>query len=132
MRFTISTSPGARLLFASLGIGRDDAHLDVSDSTIRARLGWSGSVTIDRADIVSVERVPRIPWWLGIGVHGNLFGLLKVWAFNGSMTQGAVRLHLRRSAKGRVLGVPIRAITIYLSLDEPDGFIAATQPSSAM
>jgi hypothetical protein len=132
MRFTISSSPGARLLFASLGIGRDDAHLDVDDSIIRARLGWSGAVTIDRADVTSVERVGSIPWWLGIGIHGNLFGLLKVWAFNGSMTQGAVRLHLRRSARGRVLGVPIRATTIYLSLDDPDEFIAAVQPSPSL
>jgi hypothetical protein len=132
MRFTISSSPGARAIFAVLGIGGDDAHVEVDDATIRVRLGWAGSVTMEKSDIASLQRLDRIPWWLGIGIHSNLFGLLKVWGFTGSLTKGAVRVQLRNAAKGRVLGAPVRATTIYLSLDEPDAFVAASQAGHTM
>ncbi|HWV23225.1 MAG TPA: hypothetical protein VNZ58_03470 [Thermomicrobiales bacterium] len=125
MRFAISYNAASRVVLPLFGVGPGKGFVDVSDDAITAKLGWSGSVTIPRDTILTVERT-RIPAWLGWGVHGNMFGLIKVWAFNGS-SSGGVKLTLRKSARGRVLGVPIRATTVYFSLEDPDGFVSTVR-----
>lgn len=125
MRFAISYNAASRVVLSLFGVGPGKGFVDVSEDAITAKLGWSGSVTIPRDTILTVEQ-SSIPAWMGWGVHSNLFGLLKTWAFNGSMS-GGVKLTLNASAKGRVLGVPIRATTVYFSLEDPEGFVAAVR-----
>lgn len=123
MRFAISYNALSRVLLTLLGIGPGKAYVEVSDDSVTAKLGWSGSVSMSRGAIASVEGVDRIPWWLGFGMHGSLRG---TWALNGAGT-GAVKITMSRPASGRVIWVPIRATTIYLSLEDPTGFIAAVR-----
>jgi len=126
MRYAISYNAPSKMILGVLGVGPGKAWVDVEDDEIRARIGWGGSVSISRASIVSVERVDRIPWWLGYGMHGGVKG---VWALNGS-NSGAVKLTLREPAKGKVTGFPIRPTTVYFSLEDPEGFIAAVAPAT--
>jgi len=43
---------------------------------------------------------------------------------NGSL-QGVVASEIEPSARGRVIGVPLRLRTVFVSLADPDGFLAA-------
>jgi hypothetical protein len=124
MRFEISYNPASRLLLTLLGAGPGRSSVEVHQDTVDARLGWVGGVQIPRPAITSVERVDRIPWWLGWGLHSGFRG---VWALNGSST-GAVLLTFGDGATGKVLGMPIRPRKVYLSLEDPHGFIATVQP----
>jgi len=127
MRYTISYNAPSKIILGLLGAGPGRSGVEVDGDVIRAKVGWAGTVTIPRASVISVERVDRIPWWLGYGVHGGIGG---TWALNGS-NRGAVKLTLREPAEGRVTGFPVRPRTIYFSLDDPEGFIAAVAPAAA-
>lgn len=61
MRFAISYNALSRVFLTILGIGPGKAYVDVSEETVKARLGWSGSATMPRQAIARVERVDRIP-----------------------------------------------------------------------
>lgn len=126
MNYAISYNTPGRILLGLVGAGPRRSQVELDGDMIHARLGWSGSVTIPRASIVSVERVNRIPWWLGYGMHGGLRG---TWALNGS-SSGAVKLTLNEPVSGKVLGLPVRARTVYFSLEDPEGFIASVAPTA--
>lgn len=127
MRYEISYNVPSRLLMSPLGVGPGKSWVDVDDTSVRAKMGWSGTVTIPRANIASVERVASVPWWLGYGLHGGFRG---TWALNGS-NRGAVKLTLNEPASGKVMGIPIHARTVYFSLEEPDEFVSSLRPKSA-
>jgi hypothetical protein len=46
----------------------------------------------------------------------------------GAPGAGVVKLTLREPASGKVAFFPMRPRTLYFSLEDPDGFIAAVQP----
>lgn len=124
MRFNLTYNAASRIVLTLLGAGPGKGHVDVSGDTVHAKLGWSGSITMPRADIASVEEIDRIPWWFGVGMHGDFRGS---WAINGAST-GAVKITMRRPSSGRVLFVPVRATTVYVSLEEPERFVATLSP----
>ena len=126
MRYAISYTAPSKALLGLLGAGPGRSAVEVDTDAIQATLGWAGRVTIPRASIASVERVERIPWWLGYGMHGGFGG---VWALNGS-NRGAVKLTLREPATGKVTGIPIHPRTVYFSLEDPEGFIASVAPAT--
>lgn len=127
MRYAISYNAVSRVILSLLGVGPGKSWVDVDDTTVRARLGWSGTVTIPRASITSVERVASVPWWLGYGMHGGFRG---TWALNGS-NSGAVKLTTSEPASGKVLGLPVRVRTVYFSLEDPEGFVAEVNSSAS-
>jgi hypothetical protein len=126
MRYAISYNAPSKVILGLLGAGPGRSAVEVDNDTIQAKIGWAGRVTIPRASVVSVERVDRIPWWLGYGMHGGIGG---TWALNGS-NRGAVKLTLREPASGKVTGIPVHPRTVYLSLEDPEDFIAAVAPAT--
>lgn len=126
MRFPISFNIPSKVALGILGMGPSRSWADVKPDAIHARMGWGGDVTIPRQDIATVEKIDQTPWWLGFGVHG-MFG---TWALNGALT-GAVRIRMKKPAKGRVMFFPVRPHTIYFSLESPDEFVfEVRQPQS--
>ena len=59
----------------------------------------------------------------GVGVHG----WAGRWLVNGATT-GIVTLTVDPAARGRMLGVPVKLRVLHLSLQDPDGFVAASLP----
>jgi len=125
MRFPISFGGLSKTVFTLIGCGPGSSGVEVDARTIRARMGWSGSVTIPRESVASIRRAERVPFWLGVGVHGG-FGR---WAINGS-NHGVVQIDLRGPARGRVLVFPFHPKTLYLSLEDPEAFIRATSKAA--
>jgi hypothetical protein len=118
-RFDIRYAPVLRPLFTALGMGPGTSRVTVTEDELRAVMGWAFRGRIARHAIVSA-RPARTPVILGIGVHG--WG--GRWAVNGSRA-GAVRLEVDPPARAHVCGVPVRLRTLWLSLDDPGGFLAA-------
>jgi hypothetical protein len=118
MRYRFSYNVPSRIMLTLLGGGPSLSWVDVRPDAIRGRLGWLGEVMIPRASVISVERVDHVPWWLGMGLHG----FMGTWAFNGAMGN-AVKITARGGARGRVLFLPIRPHTVYLSLEQPEEFV---------
>jgi len=120
MRFPISFGGLSKTVFTLIGCGPGASGVEIDATTIRARMGWFGSVAIPRESIASIRRAERVPFWRGVGVHGG-FGR---WAINGS-NRGVVQIDLKGPARGRVLVFPFQPRTLYLSLEDPEGFIRA-------
>ena len=118
MRYNISFNAPGKIILGLLGSGPKQSWVDVRPDEVHGRMGWAGNVTIPRQDIATVGKIDRVPWWLGVGVHG-LFG---TWAFSGSFS-GAVKITMRTPASGRVTLIPVRPHTVYFSLDNPDEFV---------
>jgi hypothetical protein len=119
MRYPISFNSSSKVILGLLGAGQSQSHVDVLPDKIEAKMGWMGKLTIDRDDIVAVETVERVPWWLGFGMH-SIPGTL---AMNGSWG-GGVKVSTRTAnpARGKMLGFTIRPHTIYFTLERPDEF----------
>ncbi len=126
MWFPISYTPLTEVILGALGLGSGKAWVDVDDPRIYARAGWAGHVEIPRSSLLSVERVDRVPGQGGYGVYGHTNG---TWALTGSKA-GVVRLTLSQSASGKLLFFPMRPNVIYLSLQDPDAFVSAVQPTA--
>jgi hypothetical protein len=118
-RVDIRYNPILRPIFIALGMGPGSSNVTVTTDELRAVMGWAFRGRIARRAIVSA-RPARIPLILGIGVHG----WAGRWAVNGSRG-GAVRLEINPPARARVCGLPVRLRTLWLSLADPDGFLAA-------
>lgn len=119
MRYPISFNPLSTVVLGLMGAGPSRSHVDILPDKIVAKMGWMGQLTIDRDDLVAVEPVERVPWWMGFGLHG----IPGTFAMNGSMGN-AVKISTRTAnpARGKVLFVNIRPHTIYVTLDRPEEF----------
>ena len=119
-RFPIRISSGNRLLFRGLVILPSSAFVELSDDTVTVRLGWAFSARIPRRLVTRAGpgRRPRIP--LTAGAHG--WG--GRWLVNGA-PDGIVEVGLAERARAFVAGFPIRLKVLAVSLDDPDGFLAA-------
>lgn len=118
-RFDIRYDPVLRPLFIAFGMGPRTSHVTVTADEFHVVMGWAFRGRIARSAVVDA-RPARTPLILGVGVHG----WAGRWAVNGSRA-GAVRLEVNPPAHAHVCGVPVRLRTLWLSLADPDGFLAA-------
>lgn len=119
--FNVRYHPVLRLLFTALGMGPALSGLRVSADGIEVAMGWAFRAHLATGDVRVAAR-GRIPAILGAGVHG----WAGRWAVNGSLA-GGVRIDVDPPGRARVCGVPVRVRTLWVSLDDPDGFLAAVQ-----
>lgn len=89
---------------------------------LRARMGWAFRVSIPLPDVIDATPA-RIPLVLGIGVHG----WSGRWAMNGARA-GGVRIDVDPPCRARVCGFAVRLRTLWVSLTDPEGFLAALPP----
>lgn len=116
--YRFSYTSFTKTLFTLLGIGPNRSFVEVDRDTVRIRMGWSFSLNIPRSAITSVMRASK-PFGYGAGVHG----WRGRWVVNGS-NDGIVRLVLDPPPAGRTLFIPIKPRELFLSLEDPVGFIA--------
>ena len=117
MRYPITFNLPSKIILGLLGSGPSRSWVDLTPDTVDAKLGWAGSVTVNREDIANVDYGVTVPWWMGMGVHA-IPGTV---ALNGSLGS-AIRITTKpgKHAHGRILFVPIKPTTVYVSVENPE------------
>lgn len=118
-RFRIRFSPFIAALVAVFGVGRWNSDVDVGPDELRVRMGWMFRAHIPRASIGTVAERGYV-WW-AYGVHG----IGGRWIVNGS-GHDIVTVRIEPPVRAWVVGVPVRLRELWVSLDDPAGFQAAT------
>jgi hypothetical protein len=119
-RFPIRFSSANGILFRGLLISPANSYVELDDETLHVRMGWAFSARIPRRLITRAGpgKPPRIP--LTAGAHG--WG--GRWLVNGA-PDGIVDIELSEPVRAFVAGFPIRLRRLSVSLEDPDGFLAA-------
>ncbi len=121
MRYPMRLDLPWRPLLALFGGTPGRSYVEVTPGALRFRFGWALDVTVPRAAVARAERV-RWSWWLGIGwriaLPSGAVGLI------GSL-RNVVAVRLHHPIRVRILVIPWRTRVICVSLQDPDGFLAA-------
>jgi hypothetical protein len=113
IRFT-----GANRAMALLGILPEASRVEVDDGEVRVRMSWAFHLDAPRARVRHVEPDNGLVW--GWGVHG----WAGRWLVNGS-SSGLVRIEFDPPVRARMSGIPVRVRVLRVSVDDPDGLVAA-------
>jgi hypothetical protein len=105
-------------LLSLLGLGPRFSYAKLSGDRLKVRMGWGFYASVPRSSITSAKRSRGLV--SGIGVHG--WG--GRWLVNGAAT-GLVTITVEPTARAWVLGAPVKLRMLRLSLDDPDGLVAA-------
>lgn len=119
-RFPIRFSSGNSILFRGLLILPSSSYVDLDDDGIHVRMGWAFTARIPRrmAARAGPGQPPTIRFTAGAhGWRGR-------WLVNGA-PDGIVTIDLSAPVPAIVSGFPIRLKELSVSLDDPEGFLAA-------
>jgi hypothetical protein len=119
--FSILYTGVNRPLLGLVGLGPSFSGVTVTDADVRIRMGWAMNAAIPRAHITAAVKADK-PAMFGWGVHG----WRGRWVVNGS-DAGMVRLTIDPPVHARTLVFAIRPHELYISLADPDGFLAALE-----
>jgi hypothetical protein len=120
VRFPVRFSPFNAVLFRGLLITPARSFVELDGDTVRVRLGWAFSARIPRSLVASARRGkrPTIPFTAGAhGWNGR-------WLVNAA-ADGIVAVELAEPVRAFVAGFPVRLRLLAVSLEDPDGFLAA-------
>ncbi|HEV8628136.1 MAG TPA: hypothetical protein VG034_27180 [Acidimicrobiia bacterium] len=119
-RFPIRFSSFNGVLFRGLLISPSSARVELDDDTIHVRLGWAFAARIPRRLVAKAGLGQPPTLRLTAGAHG--WG--GRWLVNGS-ADGIVTMDLGEPVRAFVSGFPIRLKELSVSLEDPEGFLAA-------
>src|SRR5919197_1887331 len=119
-RFPIRISSFNGILFRGLLISPANAFVELDGDTILVRLAWAFSARIPRRLVARAGpgRPPTIPFTAGAHGWGGR------WLVNGS-ADGIVTMELSERVRANVAGFPVRLRELSVSLEDPEGFLAA-------
>ena len=116
IRFT-----GANALMGLVGMTPSRCYVDVDEHHLRVRMGMWFELDTERTVVRGVEPDHgRVMSW---GVHG----WRDRWLVNGS-SSGIVRVTFEPSVRAWMGPVPLRVRILRVSVDDPDGLVAALAP----
>jgi hypothetical protein len=110
-----------RPILSVVGLGPRFSGVTVTDTEVQIRMGWGFNGVFPRDHITSAAKAVKPPIF-GWGVHG----WRGRWVVNGS-DAGMVRLTIDPPVHVRTLVFAIRPHELFISLDDPDGFLAALE-----
>lgn len=119
--FALSFNAFMRIVMTPILCGSRRCHVVLTADQLKVTMGmgaWAFSANIPRSSIAGAQRVSGPVWaWGAHGWRGR-------WLVNGS-SRGLVRVSVDPPGRGRCLIVPIKVKELTLSLEQPDGFVAA-------
>jgi hypothetical protein len=98
----------------------EQCRVEVDDGELRVRMGWAFRLDAPRARVRSVALDTDRAW--GWGAHG----WRRRWLVNGS-SHGLVRVELCPPVRAHTAGVPVFVEQLRVSVEDPDGLVAALQ-----
>jgi len=124
MDFPIRITPLLTPLLWPFGVRGPRAVASLEEGRLRLQFG----ALFDHSfPLTAIEHVSRSswPWWMGMGLR---VGLDRKLGLIGGL-QGIVCLHFREPVRVQSL-VPLRCQDLYVSLEDPGGFIAAVEAAT--
>ena len=116
-RFPIRFTGLSRAMIA-LGLSPSRSWAEVGDDVLRVRMSWAFSLDAPLVNIRDARPdTGRVGGW---GVHG----WRGRWLVNGS-SSGLVRIDLSPPVRGRMGPLPIGIRQLRVSVEDPDGLVAA-------
>jgi hypothetical protein len=128
VQFAIRVDSWQWPLLALFGVQRDRSYVALDDEAVYVRFGfWRHR--FPRAHLVGARNAGRVLRY-GLGWHADFVGSLCV---NGSFG-GMLELTFDPPERFRLLGLPGRCKRLYVSLEDPEGFLRALngRPPSAV
>lgn len=107
-----------RPLLVALGMGPSLADVALGSDHIEVRMGWGFRARVPRGSVRSVYRDRDMRG--AIGVHG----WRGRWLVNGAVS-GIVTIEIDPPVRAWVVGFPIRLRILHVSLEDPEGLLAA-------
>lgn len=111
-------------LLIAVGLLRRSSFVDVDSSEVRFRMSWGFRADVPVTSIRAVTLIGDRKFG-SIGVHG----WRGHWLVNGSL-RGLVTIDIDPSDRFRIMGLPLRLDQVTVSVEDPEGFIAALQDVS--
>lgn len=110
-------------LLTLLGATRRGSFLEVEEGALEARFGPMFDQTYRFDELSSVSLHSRqIPWYrTGIGWRTNLVNAIALI----SSPRNVVKIALKQPRLTWLVGIPVRMKDLYVSLEDPDRFLAA-------
>jgi hypothetical protein len=105
-------------LLSLMGLGPRFSYARLDDKRLKVRMGWAFYASVPRSSIAGAQRSRSFV--SGIGVHG----WRGRWLVNGA-AGGLVTITIEPVARAWVLGVPVKLRMLRVSLEDPDGLVAA-------
>jgi hypothetical protein len=118
-RFPILYSGINAKLFPMLALPRRSSYVELDDDSLRVQLGWGFSARIPRRSIAGARRGPDVA-----GITAGAHAWRGRWLVNGSR-RGIVRIDVDPPVRAWTLAIPVRLRQLAVSLEDPDGFLAA-------
>ena len=113
IRFT-----GLNRAMVLLGVVPDYCRVELDEGELRVRMSWLFSLDVPRLNVQSAARDNgRVTGWGAHGWRGT-------WLVNGS-SSGLVRIELDPPGRGRVTGVGVDVRALRVSVEDPEGLVAA-------
>ena len=125
VRFPIRFSKPNGILFRGLLISPSNAFVELGDDAIVVRMAWAFSARIPRRLVARAGPGNPPTIRLTAGAHG----WAGKWLVNGA-PDGIVDVELTEPVRAFVAGFPIRLKVLSVSLDDPDGFLAALKQNA--
>jgi hypothetical protein len=110
-----------RPLATVLGMGPKRTMIRLAGNTLHVKHGWAFQLDVPLNNITSARRISRRPFSWGVHSGGD------VWMVNASR-DGIVEIKLARPATSKSVKLQSNSWgevrSLYLSLEDPDGFVA--------
>ena len=117
-RFSIGFDRWYGSLSSLLGLPPSSAYVEVDATNVEVRMGWAFRARVPRSTVVTAGPVDIRP--LSRGVHG----FAGRWLVNGS-GRGIVRIALNPAQRAHVIGLPVGARELLVSVTEPSALVDA-------
>ena len=116
--FTLRYGRFSRALMGLVAAGPDSSGIAIRDGDLSIKMGWSFSGHAPRASVAGAR--PLAGTVFSRGVHG----WRGYWLVNGA-GDGLVEVRFDPPMRARVMGFPVHARQLRVSVDDPDGLVSA-------
>ena len=119
-RFQIQITQLSQALMIPFGVTRRQAYAQLQDGVLHVRFGpmFNERIRLDNIETAEVSHWPR---WAGVGLRTNLRGSIGLVGSYGN----TVKLTLKEPQPIHMFVLPAKCERLYLSLEDPEGFLEA-------
>lgn len=121
-RFAIARDGAVSPFLRVIGATDKTSYVNVNDGGLVARFGYY-RVALPRTQIASAAPA-ELPWHWGLGLRAKRGKLALLGAHH-----GVVLITLHEPYRTTLLKIPLKVTELYVSVEDPDGLIAALQPA---